>query len=160
MKKLPKLTALCCFFAALILLTACGSKPVPAAHVDMQRIFEQIQALPDTPEMLLLSEKRMQTYYGVDPAACPQAVMAVSSDGLRVDEIWLVETSGEEAAKDLTAKAESRIKQVCTETENYLPDQYAVAKEGKVVRIGNNVALFVSPQAEALEKLFRQAFDA
>ena len=75
-----------------------------------------------------------------------------------MDEIWLIEAADEKAAEALLATARSRIEQICTETENYLPDQYAVAKAAQALRIGNSVGLFVSPDAKAMADLFTKAF--
>ncbi len=143
--------------AATLLLCGCGAGKT-AKHADLAALYEQIVALPDAPEMLPISEKRMLNYYGIDAGVCPQAFLARCSDGLRVDEFWLVEAENEEAAKALVTLAEARIEQLCAETENYLPEQYAVVKEGKIVRIGSTMGLFISPQANRMEELFRAAF--
>ena len=96
--------------------------------------------------------------YGIDPAACKQVVLANCSDGLRVDEIWLVECESEEAAKALVSLAEARIQQICKETDGYLPDQYAVAKEERISRVGSSMGLFISPQADSMAELFQASF--
>ncbi len=127
------------------------------APADLQQVYEQICALPEMPEMLPMAEKRISSVYGIDTAQCPQAIIAVCGDGLRVDEIWLIEADSEESAEKLLALAEGRIEQVCSETENYLPDQYAVAKQAKALRLGCYTALFLSPDAERMEQIFRDS---
>lgn len=139
-----------------LLLSACGGKSAKSA--DLKALYEKIGSSLELPEMLELSEQRIQTYYGIDPAACKQLLIAVSDDGLRVDEIWLIEAADEKAAEQILAAARSRIEQVCSETENYLPDQYAVAKNGEALQIGSSVALFLSPDAKEMANLFTQAF--
>ena len=139
-----------------LLLPGCGSKGAQTA--DLQRVYDEAVSLADSPEMLLLNEQRVKNYYGIDPAACRQCILAVSDDGLRVDEIWLIEAADEKAAEALLATARSRIEQVCAEQENYLPDQYAVAKNAQALRIGRSVALFISPNAKEMAQLFTKAF--
>ena len=139
-----------------LLLSACGGKS--AASADLQAVYDEISGSLALPEMLLLPEQRIETYYGFDPAACKQLLVAVSDSGLRVDEIWLIEGADEKTAETILAAARSRIEQVCAETENYLPDQYAVAKGGEALRIGNSVGLFLSPDAKAMADLFTKAF--
>ena len=141
---------------AALLLSACGGKGTASA--DLQALYDEISDSLALPEMLVLPEKRVQTYYGFDPAACKQLLVAVSDEGLRVDEIWLIEAADGKTAEDLLAAARSRIEQVCAETENYLPDQYAVAKGAEALRIGNSVGLFLSPDAKAMADLFTKAF--
>lgn len=141
---------------AALLLAACGSRP--AASADLPAVYDSISDSLALPEMLVLPAQRVQNYYGLDPESCPQLLIAVCDEGLRVDEIWLIEAADEKAAEALLATARSRIEQICTETENYLPDQYAVAKAAQALRIGNSVGLFVSPDAKAMADLFTKAF--
>ena len=143
--------------AALLLFTgACGQEKVQ--HADMQAIRDEIAKLPGQSEMLPLSGKKIGSYYGIDADSCPQAIVLICAEGLRVDEIWLIEADSEEKAEEILSIAKSHVEQVCSETENYLPEQYAVAKQARSLRIGSSAALFISPDAEAMEKIFRQGF--
>ena len=139
-----------------LLLPGCGSKSAQTA--DLQRVYDEAVGGADCPEMLLLNEQRVKNYYGIDPAACRQLIMAVSDDGLRVDEIWLIQAADEAAAEQLLALAQSRLDQLAAETENYLPDQYAVVRDSRALRVGSYVALLISPDAAEMEELFRGAF--
>ena len=139
-----------------LLLSGCGSKG--AGSVDLQQVYDDFGSRELLPEMLLLNEQRVRSYYGIDPAACKQCILAVSDDGLRVDEIWLIEAADEKAAEELLAMARSRIEQVCAEQKEYLPDQYAVAKTAEALRVGSSVALFISPAAKEMAQLFTKAF--
>ena len=140
----------------VLLLAGCGEKS--AAHADLQAVYDKIGSSLELPEMLPLSEKNLENYYGIDVSACKQLIAAISDDGLRVDEIWLIETGSEKEAEALLALARSRIEQICAETENYLPDQYAVAKNAQAIRIGASVALFISPDAKEMADIFTKAF--
>lgn len=141
---------------AALLLAGCGQKS--AAHADLQAVYDKIGSSIELPEMLALSEKDLENYYGIDPSACKQLIAAISDDGLRVDEIWLIETGSEKEAEALLALARSRIEQICAETENYLPDQYAVAKNAQALRVGASVGLFISPDAREMADIFTKAF--
>ena len=143
--------------AALLLFTAaCGQEKVQ--HADMQAICDEIAKLPEQPEMLTLSAKKLGSYYGIDADSCPQAIVMICGDGLRVDEIWLIQAADEGAAEQLLALAQSRLDQLAAETENYLPDQYAVVRDSRALRVGSYVALLISPDAAEMEELFRGAF--
>lgn len=139
-----------------LLLPGCGSKS--AGTADLQQVYDGIKSRVELPEMLALNEQRIRNYYGIDPASCRQCILAVSDDGLRVDEIWLIEAGDEKAAEALLATARSRIEQVCRETQDYLPEQYAVAKDAQALRVGSSVALFISPDAKEMAELFTKAF--
>ena len=53
--------------------------------------------------------------------------------------------------------AQGRVDQLMRETENYLPDQFVIAKQAKILRNGKTVALFISPDAEKMAALFKAA---
>ena len=140
--------------ALLCCLPACGAEKAP---VDLEPLYAELITLGDAPEMIRLADKKLQRLTGVDPAACPQAIAAVCGEGLRVDEIWLVRAQDETSAKAVQALAESRLSQICSETENYLPDQYAVARKARILRLGSYVGFFLSPAAEEMESSFLKA---
>lgn len=140
----------------LLLTAACGESA--PAHADLQGLYDRFAAEPDMPEMLVLSAKQADSFYGLDVSACPQAVLAICDEGLRVDEIWLIEAENPEQAGAILDIARSHVEQICSETENYLPDQYAVAKNARVLQVGNTVALLLSPRAAEMEQAFRDSF--
>lgn len=140
-----------------VFLAACSSAP---QHADLQEVYGKILELPEMPEMISLSEKRIESYYGIDTASCPQAIVAICGDGLRVDEIWLIEAPSEKEAEHILDLASKRVGQVCDETENYLPEQYAVAQQARTLRTGCYVALFLSPDAEAMDEILQESFSS
>ena len=138
-----------------LLTAACGQESAP---VDLQKLYEQLSTGDEMPEMIPLTAKQMESYYGLDLSACPQFAAAVCDDGLRVDEIWLIEAESAERAAEILEAARAHVQQLCSETENYLPDQYAVAKDARVLQIGKTAALLISPRAGEMEQLFRESF--
>ena len=157
MTKTTKRILLAVLALMLTLLTACGGQK-PAETADLTALYARLGEELELPEMIQLADKRLQSATGLDPAACPQLIAAICGEGMRVDEIWLVEAADEDAAQAVQELAQARVTQVCAETENYLPDQYAVASQARIVCIGRYVALFISPDASAMEDLFRAAF--
>lgn len=146
--------ALMLVFALMICLTACGSK-TQAEPVDLNAVYEGFQ---DTlPEMMLLDETLMLNLLGIQAEDCAQAVTAVCADGLAADEVWLIEAKDAQALERLKALAQTRLEAKAGETENYLPEQYAVVRQAQVVTQGNYLALLVSPQADTLKAAFEDA---
>lgn len=137
-------------------LFGCGSAK-SEVNVDVSSIYNEILARTETPEMIVLTEKRMMNSYGIDSSSCKQAIVAVCSDSLRTDEIWLIEADTIETAGKYLATAKACIEQKCAANENYLPEQYAVAQKGKTANYGRFVALFVSPEAERMLEIFNSA---
>ena len=156
MKKLTEATLLCALALLILLLPACGS--AAGGDADLSALYAQMEEKFALPAMSALSERQLERYYGIDTAACPQLVVMQCDDGLRVDEIWLIQAADEGAAEQLLALAQSRLDQLAAETENYLPDQYAVVRDSRALRVGSYVALLISPDAAEMEELFRGAF--
>jgi len=158
MARKAKYISLALALIGLLCLCACGAQGGGEAQpVDMQAVYDSIAQQLELPQMMELSEKRMSNYYGIEASECPQAVVMLSEAGLSVDEIWLIEASGDEEAARIEEVALSHITQLCAETEKYSPELYAVCKNGQVIRQGANVALFISPDAEAMASIFREA---
>ena len=156
MKKLTEAALLCALALLILLLPACGS--AAGGDADLSALYAQMEEKFELPAMSALSERQLERYYGIDTAACPQLVVMQCDDGLRVDEIWLIQAADEGAAEQLLALAQSRLDQLAAETENYLPDQYAVVRDSRALRVGTYVALLISPDAAEMEELFRGAF--
>ena len=156
MKKLTEAALLCALALLILLLPACGS--AAGGDADLSALYAQMEEKFALPAMSALSERQLERYYGIDTAACPQLVVMQCDDGLRVDEIWLIQAADEGAAEQLLALAQSRLDQLAAETENYLPDQYAVVRDSRALRVGTYVALLISPDAAEMEELFRGAF--
>ena len=156
MKKLTEAALLCALALLILLLPACGS--AAGEDADLSALYAQMEEKFALPAMSALSERQLERYYGIDTAACPQLVVMQCDDGLRVDEIWLIQAADEGAAEQLLALAQSRLDQLAAETENYLPDQYAVVRDSRALRVGSYVALLISPDAAEMEELFRGAF--
>ena len=137
----------------LLSCSACDSGTA-VKQVDMQVFLAQLKEKIAMPEMITLSEKRMESYYGINKEVCSQSIVLICEEGTRIDEIWLLVAKDGNSAEKLFETAGKRIEQLCKETENYLPDQYSVVKDGVVCRNGNNVALFISPDAKAMGDFF------
>ena len=138
----------------ILFCAACGSAE-PERTIDLQALYNKLLQETDTPEMFLLSSERVNKLYGIDASACPQAIFATCSEGLRIDEIWLVEAGTEDNAKEIETLAKGRADQLMHETENYLPDQFVIAKQAVILREGKTVALFISPDASKMAALFK-----
>lgn len=146
--------ALIMTFVLLLGLTACGDN-ASAEPVDLNGVYEGFQE--SLPEMLVLDDTMRMNLLGISAEDCTQVVTAICADGLGADEVWLIEAKDGEALERLKALAETRLEAKAGETENYLPEQYAVVKQAQVVTQGNYLALLVSPQAETLKAAFEDA---
>ena len=149
---MKKLTILLAVLLLASCLCACGQES--AAAPDMQERFEALQKAEGAPGMLQVPAEKCVFLYGIAQEDCKQQVVAICEDSLRADEYWLIEAVDAAAADRIEALAQTRLAQKADELESYLPEQYEVVKQAKLLRRGNCVILLVSPQAETLAHSF------
>lgn len=139
---------------ALLLANLCACGQAEPAAPDMQELYETILQTEGTPDMLVVPPEKCAFLYGIAQEDCAQQVVAICQESLLADEYWLIEAVDSAAADRIEALARTRLEQKAAELENYLPEQYEVVRQAQLLRQGNCVILLVSPQAEALAKLF------
>lgn len=145
MKKILALVLCAC---ALLGLTACGGK-APAKSADLAALYDTLTA--SMPQMLPMDETTMLNFQGIEKTDCIQVKVAICAEGLRADEIWLIEAKDEAALEKLQALAEARIQAKDEETVSYNPEQNAVVRNAQVFTEGNYLFLLVSPDVDALK---------
>ena len=147
-------------FLSLLLvlsLAACSGGQNASFEMDVQEIYEQLTALPDMPEMIVLPEDKALDFLGLDMSKCVQAVTAICAMNIQADEIWLVEAKDGSAAAEIEELARSRVEQRMEEFKGYSPEQYKVLEGAAILREGNYVVLLVSQDTEALKAAFDKA---
>ena len=142
--------------AVLVLcLAGCGGKDQAVNVIDVEAVYDSMEAV--LPEMLPMDEAMMLNFCGIKAEQCKQVVVAVCSDGLRADEVWLIEAADEAALKELQSLADGRLTRKGEESITYSPEQYEVVKKAEVITAGNYLAVLVSPDVDALADIFNQA---
>ena len=96
-------------------------------------------------------------FLGIDTADCKQYVVMICADGMRTDEVWLIEAKDADALARLTELAENRLSSKADETVSYAPDQYLVVEKAHLLTNGNYLALLVSPEVDAMKAGFEAA---
>lgn len=150
------LSAAACGGAAPEEKEAPAATVAPAEPVDMQALYDTM--VSQMPEMIVLDETMMLNFCGITAGDCTQAVVATCADGLRTDELWLIEAADEAALENLKTLAETRLKQKGEESISYSPEQYAVVEKAQVIANGLYFAVIVSPDVDALAEIYHNAF--
>ena len=138
----------------VLTLAACGSEK--QANVDVAALFESNQQY--LPEMFYPDDDTLLSFLGIHAEDCAQHKIALCAEGLRADEIWLIEAKDDAALENLTQLANVRIQSKLDETESYAPDQYLVVQKAQVLTHGRYLALFISPDVDAMKAGFEAAF--
>lgn len=142
-----------------VLLSACGSSKAPIT-VDLNNLYGSLSETENIKEMISVSPDKAYILFGINPDDCLQEITAVCSESLLADEIWLVEAKDEAAAERIKELADVRISQKADELRDYLPDQYKVVENAKLICHGNYVFLIIHPDPDALVTLINNSFGA
>jgi len=137
-------------------MTACGGKTEDVADIDVNALYESYaQYMPD---MFFPDEDTMMNFLGIDVKDCTQYMVAICAEGMRSDEVWLIQAKNASSLETLKKLAETRIEAKKDETVSYAPDQYVVVEKAVVLTRGNYLALLISPDVDTLKAGFEAAF--
>ena len=154
---MKKIVAL--LLAAMLVLSGCGGAEQESkapANVDMQALYTQLEGL-GLPKMVDVDANMMLMLYGIEEADVKQAKVAISDDGLRADEVWLLEAVSSEAAQKLEGLVKNRIQQKDDESVTYSPEQNAIVKKSYLAVEGSYVFFICSPEVEAMTAAVNEA---
>ena len=153
---MKKVISLILAFALILSLAACGGKQEEAVSLDLDALFESYsQYLPD---MFYPDEATMLNFLGINVEDCTRYKVAICAEGMRSDEVWLIEAKDEAALETLRQLAQTRIESKLEETVSYAPDQYVVVEKAQILTNGLYLALLISPDVDALKAGFEAAF--
>lgn len=149
---------ICAMIAICIVvgLTGCGNGAQEAVSVDLEAVYDGYQQY--LPEMFFPDEATLLNFLGIRTEDCAQYKIAICSEGMRADEIWLIEAKDDAAMETLTALAQTRIQAKLDETESYVPDQFQIVQKAEVLTNGRYLALLISPDVDTLKAGFEAAF--
>lgn len=152
---MKKVISLLLALTLVLSLSACGGKAPEAAPVDLDALYESYgQYLPD---MFTPDEDTMLNFLGIQASDCARYKVAICGEGMRADEVWLIEAKDEAALNTLKNLAQSRIEAKLDETETYVPDQYLIVQKAQVLTKGLYLALLISPEVDAMKAAFEAA---
>lgn len=146
-------------FLALVMmlsLVACGGES--GKKVELSAVYEELCGI--APEMILIEDANMRlNLLGIQEDDCVQVITAVCADGLRTDEIWLIEAKDAAALERIQALAENRLFAKGEESITYSPEQYAIVQKAETVTAGQYFALLVSPDVDAMKTVAESALN-
>ena len=110
------------------------------------------------PEMFCPDADTMINFLGISTEDCKQYQIAICAEGMRADEVWLIEARDQTSLDKLRQLAQTRIEAKLDETVSYAPDQYAVVEKAELLTQGLYLALLISPDVGELKAGFQAAF--
>lgn len=152
---MKKWIALVLCLTMVLCLAACGQKE-EAKSADVNALYESYGAY--LPEMFYPDEDTLLNFLGIQATDCTQYKVAICAEGLRADEVWLIEAKDQAALETLQQLANTRIQAKLDETVTYVPDQYVIVEKAEILTNGLYLALLISPDVDTLKAGFEAAF--
>lgn len=153
---MKKVISLLLALSMVLALTACGSKKEEAKTVDVNALYESYTQY--LPEMFFPDDDTLLNFLGIQASDCTQYKVAICAEGLRADEVWLIEAKDEAALETLKELGQTRIQAKLDETETYVPDQYLIVQKAELLTNGLYLALLISPDVDTMKAGFEAAF--
>ena len=150
---MKKVSVLIISVIALIMMTACGESR--ENEVDLQVLMTSIESGVELPQdMTDLTASTLEVLYNIDGSLYIQFVGKFTEIGILGDEVVIIEASSEEAATKLLNEMEERYQIKLNQMKDYLPEEYEKIENGRVVQVGNYVAILVCTDQEKLDEVF------
>ena len=157
----------------LILLTLALLVNLAACSVDEEKANDgktDEADVPFTPDIIALRDKMISDFdaqdaivfesdvlldlYGISDEDVAESACYMTMDGVFPQEVIMIKAQNEDAASRIAACLERRIDEVKIQSENYDPENYALAQKCKVVTRGLYVTMFLSPYFDEMTQIF------
>lgn len=152
---MKKAISLLLILSLVLTMVACGKKEDPKS-IDVSALYESYSQY--LPEVFCPDEATMLNFLGIRAEDCAQYQVAICSEGMRADEVWLIEAKDQASLERLRKLAQTRIDAKLDETKSYVPDQYAIVEKAELLTNGLYLALLISPDVDTLKAGFEAAF--
>lgn len=130
------------------LLMGCGSSVVQLNLTDT--VATASAEVSNITTMNRISANELASYYNVSPTEYIQFSGLLPGIGTSADEIVIIEAVDSQTATIVYEAAQARLADKLRQAEGYLPEEYAIIEQGIVRKDGNYVALFVTPDVDAV----------
>lgn len=137
--------------------TTTAAPTTTAKTVDLSALSSQIISKAGVEGAMPLPQDRLTDLYGIAQSDIASAGCFITVNGSFPEEAIMIEAKDSAAQSRIVSALNTRLADVMVQAENYDAENYALAKQCKVITAGNYVALFVSPQHAAMESAFNAA---
>ncbi|WP_438432611.1 DUF4358 domain-containing protein [Gorillibacterium sp. sgz500922] len=153
------LTILCLSLAA----SACSSKAKPSAEqpkpmLSVQEMADDMLKQVEQPALNELNADAIQETYHIDPALLEGHAIKLPLMNVKAHELAILQVKDTKDLPAVEKGIKERAEAVQKQFEHYLPDQYEIAEQYKLIVKGPYVLFAISDQADKLAELFEGYF--
>lgn len=139
---------------AVLTLAACGQKP-PEKELDIAAFAQQaVKAVDFGDEVVLLSENTTKDFYDLQFEGLEQFVVYTSGTRATASEVAVFKVTDKDAMSKAKEAVNARLDDQKESYENYRPDEMPKLNNALVKEEGNYLLFAVSPNNDAIAKLF------
>lgn len=140
----------------MLICSACGASS--EKNVELAPLMEEILAVAPIDDVLVLGESDMLDFYGIKAEQMKQFSAALNMNGISAQEIVLIQATDNAAAQEITAKLSNRLSARMAESENYLPDEFAIISACEVSQSGSYCRMIIHANAKEAITIYNNAF--
>ena len=161
---MKKIVSILMVILVAVSLAACssGSDEVkndnPAVTVDLAAVKAQMISDLSPADPIDLQAESLLNLYGIAADDVVSAACYTTMDGAFPEEVIMVEAKDADALSRIEEKMNNRVSEVKVQSQNYDPENYAIAQKCEVQKNGNYIAMFLSPDYDALVEIYNSYF--
>lgn len=147
MSFLKKVSVLLMFALCLGFVTSCGNKNV---SLSTEEIYKNAISGVELPELQKVSAGELEGLFKLNSSDFDEQSVYISMINVRASEIGLFKFSTKEQEKLIDDAISKRLQDLDATWSTYLPDQYELVKNAKVITIGNLKAYIVADDSDKI----------
>ena len=162
---MKKIISLLLVLVMVLGLVACGKADAPAAapevNVPVADLATEIMNLPDMfPALTFMGEEILTDMFGVDFSLLEEHSLNDPMMNVHAHILYIAKVKDAANMEAVKASFQTRLEAMQASFEMYLPDQYDLAMEGKIVENGKYVMLVISQDNDAVINKFNEMLTA
>lgn len=162
--KIKRLSALLLALVMLFALAACSDNTgdgnndgnSDTAVVDIETVKETIISELSITDARSLDSTRLLDLYGIKEEDVTASACFVTMNAIFPDEVIMVNAVNKDKAKEIAELLQTHLDAVKVQSQSYDAENYAIAQKCEVMTEGLTVALFLSPDQEAMVEIFNR----
>ena len=166
---MKKFLAILMAASMLLAASACGKNEDPASTPESSNsqsaevkacadIYnEDIATVIKMPEMISVSEKKLNNTYGIEKGLYSDYVFMTAQEATKADTVIIIKAASEDNKADITDKLNTFIEQCMNTSVDYNPEQFELVKQASVKEEGDYVYLVFSEDMDTIEEIIKGA---
>lgn len=161
---IKRFSALLLAFVMIFALAACSDNTgdgnndgnSDTAVVDIETVKDTIISELSITDARSLDSSRLLDLYGIKEEDFTASACFVTMNAIFPDEVIMVNAVNKDKAQEIAELLQTHLDAVKVQSQSYDAENYAIAQKCEVMTEGLTVALFLSPDQEAMVEIFNR----